>query len=323
MSTSSVSNTTGGARRRTVKRRPTTRRPSNKTAHKGQRKLKSKTKAKRKSRVRTTSMSSKYSGGARRKSATRRSSSGRKRTYTVHSSSGHSGVKELAFMGTDRLRLGLVPPLPLQLALDPELKRKVAMSDPRVTDILGRYGPGWSGYQIGLQSGRKKPTLRWERKIEGFPAAAMSPGLHPLHPHNAFGPIGLGAVPAAVLGSDGQRRDLDALAVESALGTSVKAMDMDRLPGENFNIKSSDILFGIGAPNALRVAGLKPASGRMPRTDKPTPSSASSATSSAAATPRGSSMTQAEVANWMRRDSEAASSLRNVGDDAFANNNNE
>jgi Ubiquitin family len=267
MSTSNTSG--GGGRRHTVKRRPSKSRPSSKTAHSGQRKLKPKTKAKRKTRSRTTSMSSKYSGGAKRKS-TSRSSSRRK-----HSAPRES-VKELAFMGNDRMRLGLVPPLPLQLALDPELKRKVQMSDPRVRDIFSRYGPGWTGYQIGIQSNINQPTVTWERKLEGFPAVGLDPRLHPLHP-KSLGALGMN-VPTGFVGSNGKKQDLDALFVGSVLGTNVNVMDKDRLPGENFNVKSGINIYGL-APEIIRSVGLTkrkiPKVGAVEKITKSTPPSSS------------------------------------------------
>lgn len=308
MSTSNTSG--GGGRRHTVKRRPSKSRPSSKTAHSGQRKLKPKTKAKRKTRSRTTSMSSKYSGGAKRKS-TSRSSSRRKRSAPRES------VKELAFMGNDRMRLGLVPPLPLQLALDPELKRKVQMSDPRVRDIFSRYGPGWTGYQIGIQSNINQPTVTWERKLEGFPAVGLDPRLHPLHP-KSLGALGMN-VPTGFVGSNGKKQDLDALFVGSALGTNVNVMDKDRLPGENFNVKSGINIYGL-APEIIRSVGMTkqkiPKVGAVEKNTKSSTSSSlrrplsGSTLSSASSSLRGSTSSSTSSS----ASSSTLSSPRDVGD---------
>jgi hypothetical protein len=190
-------------------------------------------------------------GGAKRKA-------GRKTSRTT-------GVKELAVMGDDRLRMGLVPSLPLQLMLDPELKRKVAMADPRVSDIFSKYGPGWSGYQLGLQSNRNKPVVEFESQIKGFPAVGMDLQSHPLagYLRGSLGPFTGHTGP---FGPSGPRnpRDLDALAASAQLGTNVKVMDMDRLPGDAFDVHGEISPFGVGLPDAMRVAGLSK-QGRVPR----------------------------------------------------------
>ena len=255
-----MSDLNGG--KRTVKRRP-----ASKSARATPRKPK--TKAKRKSRSRTTSMSSKYSeephtrvqeGGAKRKAGRK---AGRKTSHSAHES--RSGVKELAVMGDDRLRMGLVPSLPLQLMLDPELKRKVAMADPRVSDIFSKYGPGWSGYQLGLQSNRNMPVVELESQIKGFPAVGMDLQSHPLagYLRGSLGPFTGHTGP---FGPSGPRnpRDLDALAASAQLGTNVKVMDMDRLPEDALDVKGEISPFGVGLPDAMRVAGLSK-QGRVPR----------------------------------------------------------
>lgn len=179
-------------------------------------------------------------------------------------------VKELAMMGHNSLSSGLHVPINAQfpfdskyLVLNPDLRQKVYMSDPVSRNLLSSYGPGWSGYEIGLQMKGNRPT----RKITSpspVMGVAMHPHLHPalgnVGPRGPYGPQGglqggpfgnpLGSIFGGPLGNQGRVSDWEK---RLGLGENVRVQHgLESMPGQRMSVTSD--LSPFGAPSTITTA---------------------------------------------------------------------
>lgn len=202
-------------------------------------------------------------------------SSGRKPGRRVVKRRAPAGLKELATMGHDRLRYGLSSPITAQLPLDskylllnPELRKQVAMSDPVARNMLSEYGPGWSGYQLGLQvRGSKKGMMNIERSAPSM-GMAMHPNLHPAIMGHGLSAYGMGSNPIALssmllggpLANKGRVSDWGLK--YGLAGSNVQVEEgLDRVPEERMNVKSE---LPFGSPGTMTVAHVGVGTDAMP-----------------------------------------------------------
>lgn len=202
-----------------------------------------------------------------------------------------AGVKELALMGHDRLAAGLHVPISTQLPFDskylmlnPELRQKVAMADPVARNLLSQYGPGWSGYEIGLQMNGNKPFRKITSKSPEL-GSAMHPHYHPaISSQNLLvsgtglsGPINLNSMLlGGPLGNQGRVSEWglryqgdnpgyqgDNPEFSLGLNENVKVeQGLESMPDHRMNVMSEYSPYG--APNVLTVANIGVDTKKMP-----------------------------------------------------------
>jgi hypothetical protein len=137
---------------------------------------------------RSSGVKRRSSGVKRRSSGVKRRSSGVKRRSSgvKFAKDENTGLKELALMGNHALSMGVHVPINAQypfdskyLIMNPELRQKVAMADPVTRNLLSEYGPGWTGYEIGLSTNKMADnTVKITSKSPQL-GLAMSPQYHP------------------------------------------------------------------------------------------------------------------------------------------------